>query len=486
MEHVRVLIVGGGPVGLVVALELGLRGVPCMVLNEQPQTAQHPKANAISARSMEHFRRLGVGKVLRHSGLDDDHPTDVAYFTRLTGHELARLHMPSRRDALRQARDGDGPWATPEPPLRCSQIFLEQHLKARAEEFPTIDLRFGWRLESLRQETDHVIGETVDCRTGRRLIIRADYLVGCDGPSSVVRKQLGIEYEGEAGVVRPFMGGAMYAAYVRAKVDKTWLSVGRSWKYWVFNPQIRAVLIPVDSEDRFVFLTNLRTGDDGRAIDPARLLATAAGAAVSVEVLSDQPWTAGFSLVTQSYGHGRVFLAGDSAHLFTPTGGLGMNTGVDDAVNLGWKLAALCQGWAGPSLMASYEAERRPIGIRNVNFAKRFADSIGTLSVPEDIESETGDGRAPRAALGARLNDHAFGEFIIPGIVLGLRYVASPVISYDGFDPPPAEPNAYRQVACAGGRAPHHWLDDGLALYDRLERDVISRNRLWIPTNRVL
>ena len=468
MDRVRVLIAGGGPVGLTLALELGRRGVRCMVLNDRPHTARHPKANAISARSMEHFRRLGVAERLRQAGLNDDHPTDVAYFTRLTGYELARLDMPSRREALRQARDGDGPWATPEPPHRCSQIYLERHLAAHAADCPAIDLRFGWRLESFREEADRVAGEAVEVGTGRPLAVEADYLVGCDGPHSVVRKRMGIEYEGESGVVRPFMGGAMYAAYVRARVDPRWLRVGRAWQYWVLNPDIRALLVPVDNRDRFVLLTNMRTGESGRAVDPARLLAAMAGAAFPVELLSDQPWTAGYSLVAQSYGRGRVLLAGDSAHLFTPTGGLGMNTGVDDAVNLGWKLAAACRGWAGPGLLASYQAERRPNGLRNVAFAKSFADSVGRMPVAGDLEADDDAGRARRKALGAKLREHAFREFIIPGVVLGLRYSDSPAVSYDGFDPPPADPNAYAQIAAAGGRAPHAWLDDGAALYDRL------------------
>lgn len=463
-----VLIAGAGPVGLVVALELGLRGVGCMVLNDRPDTARHPKANAIGARSMEHFRRLGLTQRLRGDGLDDDHPTDVAYFTSLTGIELGRLHMPSRADALRQASAGDGAWAGPEPPHRCSQIFLERRLKQRAEEMPSIDLRFGWRLDTYRDEGDRVIAEAEEVATGRRVTIAADYLVGCDGGGSAVRKQAGIELEGETGVVRPFMGGSMFAAYFRARPDPAWLRVGRSWQYWVFHPEFRALLIHVDSTDHFLIHTILPEGATADSIDARALAHKAANAEFPLEVISTVPWVAGYSLVAQRYGAGRVMLAGDSAHLFTPTGGLGMNTGIDDAVNLGWKLAAQCQGWAGPGLPPSYEAERRPIGIRNVDFARGFASSVGTAPVTGEIERDTPEGREERATLGKRLSDHAFNEFIIPGIQFGLRYDSSPVVAHDGTVGPPDEPNGYTPSASPGFRAPHAWLADGEALYDRL------------------
>lgn len=465
---VPVAIVGGGPVGLVVALELGHRGVRCMVLNEAPDTAGHPKANAIGARSMEHLRRLGLVEPVRHAGLDDDHPTDVAYFTSLTGRELGRLPMPSRREALVQARTGAGPWASPEPPHRCSQIFLERALKRRAEQLGVIDLRFGWRCESYSEEDGAVRAAAVEVATGRRMTVAADYLVGCDGGGSIVRKGAGIDYEGESGVVRPFMGGSMYAAYVRARPDPSWLGVGRSWQYWVLNADLRALLIHVNSRDLFVIHAAIPAGADPASIDARDLARRAANADFPVEVISAVPWTAGYSLVARNYAAGRVFLAGDAVHLFTPTGGLGMNTGVDDAANLGWKLAAMCQGWGGPGLLATYEDERRPIGIRNVAYARGFATSVGTVPVSDDIEADDASAAAERAALRDRLEDHAFREFIIPGIQLGLRYDASPIIAYDGEAPPPDEPNSYTPSSCPGSRAPHVWLADGSALFDRL------------------
>jgi hypothetical protein len=202
-------------------------------------------------------------------------------------------------------------------------------------------------------------------------------------------------------------------------------------------------------------------------VDSRALLHFAARKDFPLEILSTQPWLAGHALVAQSYGGGRVWLAGDSAHLFTPTGGLGMNTGVDDAVNLAWKLAAVIRGWGGPRLVPSYEAERRPMGARNIAFARDYAISIGDVPITPEIEKDTAAGRAERAAVGPRLAEHAFREFVIPGVQLGLRYDGSPIVAPDGTTPPPDTPNVYTPSAGPGLRAPHLWLGAD-ALYDRL------------------
>lgn len=462
-----VLIAGGGPVGLVLALELGLRGVRCMLLNDQPTTARHPKANAVSSRTMEHLRRLGVAGRLRARGLDDDHPTDVSYFTRLTGHEIGRLRQPSRAEAMRRARDGEGDWASPEPPHRVSQIYLEEELKRRVDGIASIESRFGWRLEEFDDRGDHVTALARAVDGDGELGIEADYLIGCDGANSLVRKSLGIEYEGESGIVRPMMGGPMYATYFEVDPDPPWLPDDRAWQYWTVNPESRALLIHVDSRDKFVFHCALPEAAAGTPVDPVKLIHRAVGAEFPVRVISSVNWTAGYSLLAERYRDNRVFLAGDAAHLFTPTGGMGMNTGVDDAVNLGWKLAAVIRGWGGEVLLDSYQAERRPIGIRNLDFARQFADSVGTVPISDAVEAATPEAEAERATLRERFERHGYFEFIIPGIFLGLNYAASPVIAYDGISPADEHPNRYTPNACPGSRAPHAWLGED-ALFDRL------------------
>ena len=467
-KEVPVLIAGGGPVGLTLAMELGWRGVPCVLLNDRAETAKHPKANATGARSMEHFRRLGVAHRIRAAGLPADHPTDLVYLTRLTGYELARFPLPSSSEAVALARAGEGNWPTPEPPHRVSQIFLEAILKDHAESFPDVSLRFGWRLDSYRRGKDHVVAEAVEVASERRETFRAEYLVGCDGPRSRVRKQLGIEYEGESGVVRPFMGGSMLAVYFRTPSPRTWLKADPAWMYWILNPEIRTFFVSIDGGEHMLFHVQIPPGETPSNLDAIKLIHKAAAVEFPVEILSALPWTAGYSLVAQRYGSGRVFLAGDSIHLFTPTGGLGMNTGVDDAANLGWKLAAVLQGWGGPKLLDSYDVERRPIGIRNVNFAKGFATSVGTLTVSDHIESETRQGAEDRRRLGKRLHEHARSEFIIPGIWLGPRYDRSPICWTDGTPAPTDHPNDFEPTARPGARAPHLWRDDGTALFDHL------------------
>jgi hypothetical protein len=192
----------------------------------------------------------------------------------------------------------------------------------------------------------------------------------------------------------------------------------------------------------------------------------AIGAPLAVEVLARGTWTAGHSLVADRLRRGRVFIGGDAAHLFTPTGGLGYNTAIEDAVNLGWKLAAVLKGRAAPRLLESYQDERRPLAVRNTGYAKGFADSLGLYEPPPEIEDETPAGETARRRAGEYFQAHGRAEFNIPGITFGGRYDGSPAIVADGSAPPPDAANLYVPSACPGGRPPHLWLADGRSLYD--------------------
>jgi hypothetical protein len=240
--------------------------------------------------------------------------------------------------------------------------------------------------------------------------------------------------------------------------------------HFTFNRDRRAFMAAVDGRGEFAFHTQLRPHEDEASISDAAARAmfeAAVGAPMAdAEVLSRQSWTAGYALVAEHFQAGRVFLGGDAAHLFTPTGGLGYNTAVEDAVNLGWKLAATLKQHAGPGLLASYDAERRPVAIRNTSYARDFADSLGSREAEPELEDDTPAGAAARRRAGEWLNAHARAEFNIPGITFGARYDGSPVIVPDGTLPPPDAPNAYVPTACPGGRAPHLWLPDGRSLFD--------------------
>lgn len=462
----EVAIAGGGPVGLMLAIELGRRGVRTLLVNDRPDTSPHPQANATQARTMEHYRRLGFADRIRATGLPPDYPTDICYFTRYARHELARFALPSSRDARVLVRNLGGSWSAAELPHRGSQMFIERVLRGEAAKLPSVNLRYGCRLAGFEQADDGVM---LQLDPGVEPV-RAQWLVGCDGARSGVRRALGIGWTGETGIRRDFMGGRMMAMHFRS--PDLYAVIGRppAWMYWTFNAGRRSFMAAIDGVDAFVFHTQLRSDEDPEAIDDEALKAMffeTLGARCELSLLSRSSWLAGHVLVAERLREGRVFLAGDAAHLFTPTGGLGYNTGVEDAVNLGWKLAAVLREGAPASLLDSYEAERRPAAIRNTGYARGFADSIGLFVPPEGLEDETSQGEALRRQAGERLLAHAKAEFNIPGITFGTRYDGSPIVARDDEAPPPDRADVYQPSSIPGGRAPHAWLPDGGSLFDR-------------------
>lgn len=464
-----VLIVGGGPCGLMLANELGRRGVSAFLVDEKPGTAFNPQANATQARSMEHYRRLGFADEIRREGLPADYPTDVAYFTRYAGYELARFALPSSSRAGELIKGLFGSWSAAELPHRVSQKYVEAVLRRHAERLPGIKLNYGHRLVGYVESDDGILAEVECLDGGGRFQIRADFLVGVDGPRSIVRQSLGIVYGGETGTQRDFMGGRMLAVYLRSPDFYASIPHAKAWMYNCFNGDRRAFMASVNGRDEFAFHTQLRPGEDESAITIKEAKAAfqrACRAPIDCEVLSFLTWTAGHALVANGMQRGRVFLGGDAAHLFTPTGGLGYNTAIEDAVNLGWKLASVVKGVSPATLLESYEIERRPVALRNTDYARRFADSLGLFAAAPEIEDATDAGNEARRAAGRYLEQHARAEFDIPGITFGGRYDGSPIIVSDGSQPPPDAANVYIPSACPGGRAPHAWLDDGASLYD--------------------
>jgi 2-polyprenyl-6-methoxyphenol hydroxylase-like FAD-dependent oxidoreductase len=462
----EVIIVGGGPVGLFLAAELGQRGVSVELFDAKSGTSRHPAANANSARTMEHFRRIGIASTVRSLGLPADYAPDVAYFTSIAGHELARLHQPASREAVEWAKGHAFTWPTPEPPHRCSQLYVEPVLLDAARSYAGCHVHFSSRVVDFTQNETSVTA-TIESDDGDTRTVTARYLIGCDGPRSFVRKTLDIRLAGMAGEKREFMGGQMDAVYFHAPDIYRVSRCPPAWQYWTFSPRQRALIIAVDGAGHFIMNVQLRDGEVADADSVRRRIAEAIGADIPFEVKSSSTWTAGFALVAERFGAGRVFLAGDAAHLFTPTGGLGYNTGIDDAANLAWKLEAMVKGFAGEALGASYEAERRPAALRNTAFARGFADSIGHVRLPEAAYEAGEAGDAARAAIGDYLAFHATGEFVIPGVHLGTRYEASPLVEAEAGSPPPDAANLYLPTARAGHRAPHVWLADGASLFDR-------------------
>jgi len=466
---VDVLIAGGGPCGLMLAIELGRRNIRCLLVDAKPGTAFNPQANATQARTMEHFRRLGFAHEVRSMGLPPDHPTDIAYLTRFSGTELARLRLPTAAAAPKAIKNMSGSWSAAELPHRVSQKYVEVCLHRHAQQQASVEMRYGWQLEEFT-DTGHGIEAVVaSVNDGQSLNVKAAYLVGADGARSRVRHQLGIAWGGATGFKRKFMGGKMLAVYLKAPDFYARNPNDRSWMYVVVNPELRAFIMSVDGVSEFAF--HIQMADDATTealteTDARRLFAQAFGQPIDIDILSMATWMAGHALVAESFQQGRVFLGGDAAHLFTPTGGLGYNTAVEDAVNLSWKLASVLKGQAPAALLDSYHLERHALAVRNTGYARQFADSIGLFEAAAELEDNSPQGEAARTVASDYLNGHVRREFNIPGVTFGGRYDDSPLIVGDGTTAPPDAANSYTPCATPGGRPPHAWLPDGRSLVD--------------------
>ncbi len=463
-----IIIVGGGPVGMNVAMNLDQLGVRSILINDVRDARNFPKGGTQNCRTMEHYRRHGLARDIRKLGLPYDYPTTVGYFTRVTTWELARIRMPSEAEKAEFVEAAPPTMQTPEPILRCNQMYVEtlvlKHLMTRTN----VGLRFGWTCVDFTDHGDRVSVAIEEIATGRRETLTGAYLVGCDGGQSFVRRGLAVRYGGAPPLSLAYYGGPMVNSYLRVPNFYSVVNRDRFWHYWTVNAAVRTNLVALDGVDKFVLSSKLRTAEDKP--DPyeiARQFRAAFGAKLDFEFLGHAPWVAGYAFVAERFAAGRVFLAGDAVHLFSPAGGFGMNTGVDDAANLGWKLAALVQGWGGPRLAASYEIERKPIATRNTLAGQNLARNIGNVPVGDAIEDDTPEGAAARAIAGGVLAK--FGEeFASIGVQLGARYDDSPIVVSDGTAPPPDDPAIYVPSACPGGRAPHYRLSDRSSLFDRL------------------
>jgi 2-polyprenyl-6-methoxyphenol hydroxylase-like FAD-dependent oxidoreductase len=454
-----VLIVGAGPTGLTLAIDLGRRGVRCTIIEQKERPAFLPKMERINARSMEIYRRMGLAGKIRSAGLRPDCPMDVYVILALTRPPLLHLSYPSVAKAqanLRASNDGTQPL---EPYQLISQYTLEPLLKSIAETVSSITVRYGCEFLSLRQGSEGVTA-CVKSTDGKTQELRTTYLVGCDGGASLVRKELDIELSGEGNLMAlrqalfrcdelfdrlPIGSGPDHGRHYHVADDKaTFLIMQDSTKHWTLHSRV----------------------DTDQAMKAA--FEKTVGVPVKYEMLSCAPWRQNL-LLADRYGKDRVFIAGDAAHLVIPTGGLGMNSGVGDAIDLSWKLAATLAGWGGANLLKSYEIERRQIGDRNVG-ASRYA-TIGRRKWRSmwrpDIGEDSQAGAATRKNLSAVADVEQRKSNEMIGAELGYRYVDSPIICNVPGGPEHLF-REYQPTTWPGARLPHVWLDDGTPMQDRI------------------
>ena len=464
--NIPIAIAGGGPVGLMLALFLDRYGVPSVIFNTQAEVRRHPKGSTHNSRTMEHHRRLGIAPRVRDLCLPINRPTDVSYYTRLTGWELGRIPMLSEADKRRTVANSALTDQIPEPLLRANQMYVEAFLLAHARTRPNITVRFGWPLAGFQEDES---GVTVVAESaGSKETWRAQYLAGCDGGRSFVRRSLALRYHGFASLDSPHYGGRQNATYFRAPtLYRDHLAHRPGWNYWMVNPKGRCTIITLNDPDECLAVS---TGSDDGAPptdeDMAGVILRAVGTDLPIKIVGHWPWTAGVALVAERFATSRMVLAGDAAHLFTPTGGFGMNTGMDDASNLSWKLAALVRGWGGASLLQSYEIERKPIGYRNTTAARELNKQLASMPPVDAIDEDSPVGEAQRRVVSAHLATMS-EEYASIGVQLGARYDGSPIVAGNGAAPAD-DYVLYTPSSVPGGRAPHCWLGDGRGYGDSL------------------
>jgi 2-polyprenyl-6-methoxyphenol hydroxylase-like FAD-dependent oxidoreductase len=455
----QVLIVGAGPVGLTMAIDLGQRGIRCMLVEQKVAPQFLPKMERCNARTMEIFRRMGLADKIRAAGLRSDVPMDVYTIVALNEPPLVHIPYPSVEKArviIDAINDGSGPL---EPYQIISQYTLEPLLKSVAEALPGVSVRYSTEFLSFTQSAT---GVSIDVKNsdGKTETIVASYLVGCDGASSSVRKQLGITLRGDFGMLE--LHQALYRCdelYDRLPIGN---GPGRGRHYQVADQQ-NTLLVVQDSTRHFTMNSIVRQPEDMR-----QKFEKVVGTPVKYEMLACNPWRHN-QMLADRYQDGRVFLAGDAVHLVIPQGGLGMNTGIGDAIDLSWKLAAALAGWAGPNLLASYEVERRQVGDRNVGASRRAARTHRKWrsQYRPEIHDSTPDGKSARENLARVADDSLRKNYGMIGAELGYRYVGSPVI-WEEPGGPEMLYDVYEPSTWPGARLPHIRLEGGQAVQDRV------------------
>jgi 2-polyprenyl-6-methoxyphenol hydroxylase-like FAD-dependent oxidoreductase len=453
-----VLIVGGGPVGLALAGDLGWRGVNCVLIEQSDGSIYQPRMDLVGVRTMEFCRRWGLVGAVEASPYPRDYPQDNIYLTSLTGYELGRERFPGIGQA-------PPPPQSPQRRERCPQNMFDPILHQFALSRKSVELRYRTRLVSFKQNSDLVTAVVENADTGSREEIRAQYIAGCDGARSLVRETLGLSMRGNP--VLTYTTNIIFRCpHLLSLHDK-----GKGYRHIFIGPEgTWSTIVAINGRDQWRF--SIIGGSEQREYATKEIevaIRRAVGRDFDFEILSVLPWVRR-ELVAERYRNGRGFIAGDAAHVMSPTGGFGMNTGIQDVVDLSWKLAAMIEGWGGAGLPDSYSIERQPIGARNVTEASGNLRRM--LSVPQhaDLLDATPQGAATREKVGREFAETMSREWHTLGVHLGYRYEGSPICWPDGSAAPPDDPRTYVPTARPGHRAPHAWLADRRSTLDLFGR----------------
>ncbi|MCP8467628.1 FAD-dependent monooxygenase [Pseudomonas sp. ZM23] len=470
MIDIPVLISGAGPVGMTLALNLSRLGVRSVLLNDRRETTSHPKLDVVNCRSMEIFRQLGLAERIRAAGnpVDANQYSALAasasgpFYSVMSDRHLIYQPVSQAEQAIRACRDGSLPL---ESMQRIAQMYLEPVLMAEVEADPNIELRMGWRLYGFEQSSTGVVALAHEVDSGESQQFFAQYLVGCDGPNSRVRNFLNIDYDGTRDLV-----GELFIIHLRSdEIAGLFPNAQPYWHTWLTRPGFGGLLVSPDASRNDYVLHRPFAPRPGESLES--VIDSALGVKLNYQIVQSGPWRPQF-LVARSFGRQRVFIAGDATHQFMPTGGLGMNTGVAEAHNLAWKLAACLAGWGGPRLLESYEAERLPVARRNRDHVKKCAAATfeAQMQVDHALLADGPVGDAARLAAGREFERKVSRLYESLGVEIGYRYHGSPVIEVDTASEPPYEEIHYNPTTWSGARLPSGFREDGTALFDQLSR----------------
>ena len=462
----RVLVVGAGPVGLTLAMDLAQRGIPVTVV-ETRAAAEPPsvKCNHVSSRSMEIFRRLGLAQKLRDTGLPADYPNDCSYRTTATGIELSRILIPCRRDRYTATSGPDTGWPTAEPPHRINQIYMEPVLFEHAASIGCLQILNRTAFEDFSEGNDGIVATVRNLDTGTTSQIHADFIVGCDGARSLVRKAIDANLQGTPIIQR------VQSTYINAP-GLLGLMDQPAWMTLSLNPRRCGTVVAIDGREKWLIHNHLNREDETfESVDRDASIRAILGVGpeFEYEILSKEDWV-GRRLVADRFRKGRAFICGDAAHLWMPYAGYGMNAGIADATNLAWLLAAYLGGWADIAILDAYEAERLPITEQVSRFAMEMAGKVLSQrrTVPDEIEQPGPQGDAVRKQVGQAAYDLNVQQYCCAGLNFGYFYDRSPIIAYDGAEQPGFTMADFTPSSTPGCRLPFAKLADGRPVYDEL------------------